>query len=97
MCISTTKHGVKKLVESMDELKRPSQLFFFYTLHNDGINHTTNGINCQTILKFNEFSCDSHTGRLHQRVEAMLHDCSYYDLEEGMEVTNNHLCRSGRL
>ena len=21
----------------------------------------------------------------------MLHDCSYYDLEEGMEVTNNHL------
>ena len=27
MCISTTKHGVKKLVEPMDELKRPSQLF----------------------------------------------------------------------
>ena len=27
MCISTTKHGVKKLVESMDDLKRPSQLF----------------------------------------------------------------------
>ena len=32
-----------------------------------------------------------------REVEAMLHDCSYYDLEEGMEVTNNHLCRSGRL
>ena len=27
MCICTTKHGVKKLVEPMDELKRPSQLF----------------------------------------------------------------------
>ena len=27
MCICTTKDGVKKLVEPMDELKRPSQLF----------------------------------------------------------------------
>ena len=77
MCICTTKDGVKKLVAPMDELKRSSQLFFFYTLHKDGTNHTTNGIYCQTILKFNEFSCDSHTGHwLRQEVEAMLHNCS---------------------
>ena len=85
MCISTTKDGVKKLVEPMDELKRPSQLFSS-THYKDGTNHTTNGIYCQTILKFNEFSCDSRTGHwLRQEVEAMLHNCSQYDLEEGMK------------
>ena len=70
-------NSVKKLVRLADILKRPTYFFFFYTLHIDGTNHRTNGINSQTILKFNEFSCNSHTGhRLHQRMEAMLHNCS---------------------
>ena len=57
-------NGVKKLVRPADILKRPTYFFFFYTLHIDGTNHRTNGINSQTILKFNEFSCYSRTGHL---------------------------------
>ena len=73
MCICTTKDGVKKLVAPMDELERASQLFFCYTLHEDGTTIQPNGINCQTILKIIEFSCDSRSGQwLRQEVEAML-------------------------